>query len=55
MGRITFSKHAHAQSQFWEFETKFFCSESLILPSSGQLKLTCDTRIINFDYTLEQL
>ena len=32
-----------------------FCFEFLILPSSGQLKPTCDTRIIHFYYTLEQL
>ena len=54
MGRITWSKHAHAQSQFWELETKCL-SESLILPSSGRLKPTCDTRIIHFYYMLEQL
>ena len=35
-----------SQSQFWEFETKCHL-ESLILPSSWQLKLTCDTRIIH--------
>ena len=54
MGGIMWSKHAHAQSQFWEFETKYRL-ESLILPSSGRLKLTCDTRIIYFYYALEQL
>ena len=32
-----------------------FRLEFLILPSSGQLKPTCDTRIIHFYYTLEQL
>ena len=32
-----------------------FHLESLILPSSGQLKLTCDTCISHFYYTLEQL
>ena len=54
LGGITWSKHAHAQSQFCEFETK--CRlESLILPSSGRLKPTRDTRIIHFYYTLEQL
>ena len=54
VGRITWSKHAHAQSQFCEFETKCHL-ESLILPSSDRLKLTCDTRIIHFYYTLGQL
>ena len=44
-GRITWSKHVHAQSQFWELETHL---EYLILPSSGRLKPTCDTRIIHF-------
>ena len=29
--------------------------EFLILPSSGHLKPTCDTRIIHFYYTLDQL
>ena len=47
-------QHAHAQGQFWEFETK--CPlESLILPSSGRLKQTCDTSIIHLYYILEQL
>ena len=32
-----------------------FRLESLILPSSGSLKMTCDTRIILFYYALEQL
>ena len=32
-----------------------FRLEFLILPSSGQLKPTCDTRIVHFYYTLEQL
>ena len=35
------------------FETKC-CLKSLILFSSGRLKPTCDTRIIQFYYTLEQ-
>ena len=36
------SKHAHAHSQFCEFETK--CRyETLILPSSGRSKPTGDT------------
>ena len=46
----------HACSR--EFATKCrlqFHLEFLILPSSGQLKLTCDTRIIHFYYMLEQL
>ena len=52
VGGITWSKHAHAHSQFCEFETK--CRfETLILPSSGRSKPTCDTRIIHFYYTLE--
>ena len=50
VGGITWSKHAQAQSQFWEFETKCHL-ESLILPSSVQLKPTCDIRIIHFYYT----
>ena len=32
-----------------------FRLEFLILPSSGWLKPTCDTHIIHFYYTLEQL
>ena len=32
-----------------------FCLEFLILPSSGRLKSTCDTRIIHFYYMLKQL
>ena len=32
-----------------------FRLEFLILPSSGQLKPACDTRSIQFNYTLEQL
>ena len=52
VGGITWSKHAHAQSQFCEFETKCHF-ETLILPSSGRSKPTCDTRIIHFYYTLE--
>ena len=32
-----------------------FCLEFLIVPLSGRLKPTCDTRIIHFYYTLEQL
>ena len=48
------SKYAHAQSQFLEFETK--CRlESLILPSSGSLKLTSGTHIIHFYSTFERL
>ena len=37
VGGITkWSKHAHAQSQFWEFETNYnFRLEFLILPSPG--------------------
>ena len=31
----------------WEFETEYHL-ESLILPSSGRFKPTCDIRIINF-------
>ena len=54
VGRIMWSEHTHAQSQFWEFETRCHM-ESLIQPSSGRLKPTCDTRIIHFYYTLEQL
>ena len=45
-------KHAHAQSQFREFETK--CRlETLILPSSGRSKPHCDICIIHFYYMLE--
>ena len=52
VGGITCSKHANAQSQFCEFETK--CRfETLILPSSGRSKPTCDTHIIHFYSTLE--
>ena len=36
------------KNQFWDFATKCFCLEFLILPSSGQLKQTCDTCIIHF-------
>ena len=38
------------QSADYNFHLKF-----LILPSSDRLKPTCDTRIIHFYYTLEQL
>ena len=50
MGGITWSIHAQAQSQFSEFETKCHL-ESLILPSSVQLKPTCDILIIHFYFT----
>ena len=40
MGGITWSKHTDPQTQFWEFETKCHL-ESLIISSSGRLKLTC--------------
>ena len=52
VGRIMWFKHAPAQSQFCEFETKCHF-KTLILPSSGRSKPTCDTRIIHFYYTLE--
>ena len=32
-----------------------FRLELLIVPSSGRLKMTCDTHIINLYYTIEQL
>ena len=54
VGEITWFKHMHAQTQFLEFETKCHL-ETLIVPSSGRLKTTCDTRIIHFYSTLEQL
>ena len=40
----------HAQSQFWEFETKSHL-ELLILPTSGQLKQPMAPVFIHFYYT----
>ena len=53
VGGITWSKHAQAQSQFWEFETKCHL-ESLILPSSFQLNRHV-TAVLFISTILEQL
>ena len=50
VGLSTKYKYAKMHGQNYVVQTRA-CSKSVF----GQLKLTCDTRSIHFDYTIEQL